>query len=150
MNPIYLFPAKFKLPAQVLFGIVLFPIVYCEVMHIDWQLPFLNGSPFWQKHPRTVGNFTDEIVSTLLIISLWVMGFSKLPVEDEQTASLRLNALYWGVLVYHVLLLIEIWLMYDFVFLGVSFYNILFSLVLYNIRFEYLVNQQKASLKNEE
>lgn len=150
MKTIFLFPSRFKIPAQIIFGLVFLPICYCEIVDQDWRLSFLKGNPFWISDPNTIGNFTDEIACTLMIASLWVMAFSKLPVEDEQTSSLRLNSLYWAVFAYHILLIGETWLLYDFAFLGVSFYNILFILLLYNIRFEYLVYKQKASLSHEE
>lgn len=45
------------------------------------------------------GTYTDEVYITLSIIGLIFIGFSKLKDESETTGALRLNSLYWSVLI---------------------------------------------------
>ncbi|QHS54976.1 hypothetical protein GWR56_05260 [Mucilaginibacter sp. 14171R-50] len=44
-------------------------------------------------------NFTNELALALVITGLLFIAFSKQKHEDELTAKIRLNALYWGILV---------------------------------------------------
>ncbi|MDB5126361.1 hypothetical protein [Mucilaginibacter sp.] len=44
-------------------------------------------------------NFTNELALILVVAGLIFIAFSKQKIEDELTASIRLNALYWAILV---------------------------------------------------
>lgn len=153
MKTIWLLPYRYRSIGAIISIPLILVIVFCHIFHLSWELPFLQGSFmnwFNKSGEQNPGNFTDEIAFTLIIVGQWMIGFSKLKVEDEQTNSLRLNALYWAVLAYHVLLLIEYWLFYNISFLVILPYNSLICLVLYILRFYTLVQQQEKALSDEE
>lgn len=49
---------------------------------------------------------TNELALTLVIVGLLFITFSKLKREDELTARIRLNALYWAILISYLVLFI--------------------------------------------
>jgi uncharacterized membrane protein len=65
--------------------------------------------------------------------------FSKERAEDEFIQSLRMNALMWSILVHFVLLMIAFLGVYGVPFLGVVFYNTYTVLVIFILRFYYLL-----------
>ncbi len=145
MKSIWLLPHRFQKIGAIITIPLILVIAYCNIMHIDWQLPI-----FTTTMGDSTANFTDEIVFTIVIIGSWMVGFSKLEIEDEQTQNLRLNALYWGFIAYHILLLAEYWLFYDLHFLVVISYNAFICMLLYILRFQFLVFKQGKNLPNEE
>jgi len=46
-----------------------------------------------------IENFTNELALALVIVGLLFIAFSKVKREDELTARIRLNSLYWAILV---------------------------------------------------
>lgn len=51
-------------------------------------------------------NFTNELAIFLVIGGLILIAFSKGKKEDELSAKLRLNSLYWSIMIYYVLYII--------------------------------------------
>jgi hypothetical protein len=101
MKPTLLLPHYFKIIGVIsaATGIIIGALFEFD----DRYLPFLDYNSGHQSHPL-VGlgggnNFTDEVATTLAILGLMLIGFSKFKVENQQTAILRLKALYWAVLV---------------------------------------------------
>jgi heme/copper-type cytochrome/quinol oxidase subunit 2 len=65
-------------------------------------IPLLNYGPRHSKERyfwTGAYNLTDELITTLIILGLLFIGFSKLKNENELTQKLRLNGLYWSVLI---------------------------------------------------
>lgn len=105
-------------------------------------------------------NFTNELALTLVIAGLLFIAFARLKREDELTANLRLNALYWAVLVnyalYGVFLLLaifndiaktnELFNVIDWLTGNLKFmiYNLFMPLVLFIARFNYLLHKSKT------
>ena len=104
MEPTLLFPHYFRLIGIILLipGLVLGFLFICY----DYVLPFLGDS----KRPlfAAQGNFTDEVIATLIIIGSLFTVFSRLKNESRITHRVRLNALYWTVLVNCILVLFSI------------------------------------------
>ncbi|MDT3404119.1 hypothetical protein [Mucilaginibacter terrae] len=105
-------------------------------------------------------NLTNELALTMVIIGLLFVAFARLKQEDELTALLRLNALYWAILVnyifYGVLLLLMLfnsiaatneinstinWLTGNMKFM---IYNLFMPLVIFIGRFYYLLHKSKT------
>ncbi len=91
----------------------------------------------------TFENFTNELVVFLVVMGLLFIAFSTSRKEDELTAKLRLNSLYWSVMTYYII--------YNFGFLLITFLkgipfisehilelNIFTPLLIFIIRFNYL------------
>ena len=51
-------------------------------------------------------NFTNELAIFLVIGGLILIAFSKSKKEDELSAKLRLNSLYWSIMIYYVLYIV--------------------------------------------
>jgi hypothetical protein len=101
MKPTLLLPRYFKIIGFITAatGIIIGALFEFD----DRYLPFLDYNSGYRS-PPLVGlgggnNFTDEVATTLAILGLMLIGFSKFKLENQQTAILRLKALYWAVLV---------------------------------------------------
>lgn len=93
-----LFPLLFRVIGYVLAipGFILgFMVVYRR-----YEIP--GFGMIMRKQPTfflpAFENFTNELALTLVITGLMFIAFSRIKREDELSARLRLNALYWGVL----------------------------------------------------
>lgn len=87
-------------------------------------------------------NFTNELEIFLVIIGLLFIAFSKSKKEDELTAKLRLNSLYWSIMIYYIIynlgfLLINIKEI-PFISEHILELNIFTPLVIFITRFYYL------------
>ena len=97
----------------------------------------------------TNNNLTDEIALTGIIVSLLLIAFAREKEEDEFIHLTRLESWQFAVLVNFVLLLIAIWAFYGFGFLNVMVYNMLTILVIFIIRFQWIVyRNKKAAVKS--
>ncbi len=102
------------------------------------SLPFLiergnSGDSGWTE------NFLDEILSIGVIVGLIIVGFSKLKVEDEYIAVIRLEALQWGVYANYMVLVCCIIFVYFTDFLSVMMYNMFTPLLIFVLRFYWLL-----------
>jgi fatty acid desaturase len=150
-----LFPHRFKLLGWLLAlpGFVLgYLVVYngYEIPHFGLQLRAAS-----QLFLPAYENFTNELALTLVVAGLIFIAFSKQKTEDELTARIRLNALYWAILVNYLLyalFLIVVAAINEFdmktlangidAFLeGYTFmtYNLFTPLVIFTARFYYLL-----------
>ncbi len=87
--------------------------------------------------------YTNELALALVIIGLVFIAFSKVKKEDELTAYIRLNALYWAILV-NYLILISVLIAQSF--LGEFSYehiNLIMPLIIFILRFYYLLNRNQ-------
>lgn len=83
-------------------------------------------------------NFTDELIAIGLMIGLLLVAFSKEKIEDEWTAKLRLDALFWGVFINALLLFLAFVLLYNNAFWVFMNVNLFTPLLIFIIRFNYL------------
>lgn len=91
-------------------------------------------------------NLTPTIVGVLFIIGALFVAFSKEKTEDEFIAKLRLSSLLWAVWVNYVLLLLCFVFIYGTAFLNVMVYNMFTVLVIFIVRFNYILyTSSKAS-----
>lgn len=99
---------------------------------------------------KSVENFTNELAIFLVVIGLVLIAFSKSKKEDELSAKLRLNALYWSVMTYYLIYLGAF--LYSFIideipFVGdhASELNIFTPLLIFIARYNYLKHVDKES-----
>jgi fatty acid desaturase len=78
-----------------------------------------------------------------------LVGFSKEKEEDEFIRELRLSSLLWAVLISYALLLLAFLTIYGFAFFSVMVYNMFTVLVIFIIRFHYLLYKNAKGLPNE-
>jgi hypothetical protein len=127
----------------------------------------VNGdSPDW-LHTKVFALFADEplgqsrsfaiidtditytIVGALFIIGALLVGFSKEKQEDEFIAGLRLSSLLWAVWVNYVLLLFAFLFIYGLSFLTVMEYNMFTVLIIFIVRFNYILYKNAIAIKDE-
>jgi hypothetical protein len=94
-------------------------------------------------------NITSTALGILFIISAMFVGFSKEKVEDEFIANLRLSSLMWSVWVNYALLLLAFLFVYGLSFLNVMIYNMFTVLIIFIIRFNYLLLRNRTALADE-
>ena len=95
-------------------------------------------------------NFVNTIVGVLFIAGGLLVGFSREKNEDEFISGIRLSSLLWAVLVNYVLLSIAFVLVYDVAFLSVMIYNMFTVLIIFIVRFNYILFRNSKSLSNAE
>lgn len=99
---------------------------------------------------KSVENFTNELAIFLVVIGLVLIAFSKSKKEDELSARLRLNALYWSVMAYYLIYLVAF--LYNFIIGEIPFVgdhalelNIFTPLLIFIARYNYLKHIDKES-----
>ena len=103
-----LFPSRYKKVGWFMlvpfFILGVMKLIYSDSFEFDF-LNFDSGNlvkGIFNKGGETLlnlnnNNFTDEIISTGLVLGLILTAFSKEKIEDEWTSKLRLDSLMWGV-----------------------------------------------------
>ena len=107
----------------------------------DWSYP---ENIFSEQADGTVSlQIVDELLGLGIIAGLFIVGFSKLKVEDERIAQIRLESLQWGIYANYIVLALCILLIYGGHFFTVMIYNIFTPLLIFVARFYWLlfVNQ---------
>lgn len=91
-------------------------------------------------------NLTDELAAIGIIISLILIAFSKEKIEDEAIQFFRLASLQWAVITNYIVLIVCITALYGEAFLSVMTYNMFTVLIIFIIRFRFVLFQyNKAS-----
>lgn len=94
-------------------------------------------------------NMTNTIVGVLFLIGALMVAFSKERLEDEFISNLRLSSLLWSVWVNYLLLLVGFILIYGLSFLHVMIYNMFTILIIFIIRFNYLLYKSTNAMADE-
>lgn len=97
--------------------------------------------------PQIMGEYSDEISSIALIVGLILLGFSRQIVEDEMIRNLRLESLHLSLYVNYLLLIIAIIMFYDFNFLHFLLYNMFTTLLVFNIRFFWVLHRASSNFE---
>jgi len=111
--------------------------------HNAW-LAFLSGGQSWVPDDLTL-----TISGALLIIGAFVVAFSKLKVEDEFSSRIRLESLQWAVYLSYALLLAAFLLLYGINFVDAMFYNMFTVLVVFIVRFHWVLFRQNRFARHE-
>jgi hypothetical protein len=90
-------------------------------------------------------NLTFTIVGVLFILGGMFVAFAKQKTEDEFIMKLRLLSFQWSILINYSLLLFCFLFIYDLAFLNVMIYNMFTVLLLFIIRFHYLLYKYNVS-----
>jgi len=91
-------------------------------------------------------NVTNTLIGILFIGGGLLVSFSQEKNEDEFISSLRQSSLLWSVLVNYLLLAFAFLFIYGVAFCTVMLYNMFTTLVIYLVRFNYvLYRNNKAS-----
>jgi hypothetical protein len=94
-------------------------------------------------------NITNTIVGALFIVGAIFVGFSKEKREDEFIAKLRLSSLLWAVWVNYFLLFLSFLFVYGTAFLTIMLYNMFTVLIIFIIRFNYILYKNSKTVSDE-
>lgn len=84
-------------------------------------------------------NITNTLVGAAFIIGGLLVAFSREKFEDEYISKLRQSSLTWAVLINYLLLLISFIFIYGTVFLNVMLFNMFTVLIIFIIRFNFVL-----------
>lgn len=157
MKLIYLLPYSFKKVGWLLFLASVILLVLGMMLNLDssyftfrvfsvYSSKLFGPSDWFAIHPEEVAY---TVVSCLFITGALFIMFSKEKVEDEFIMSIRMNALMWAVLIHFTLLLILFITVYGINFGYVVIYNIYTLLVIFILRYYYLLYQYKNQFSEE-
>lgn len=99
-----------------------------------------------QQIGRAMGDYSDEFISIGIFVGLLLVSFSREKDEDEYISKIRLESLQLAVLVNYVLLILATVFIYDMAYFNVMIYNMFTILLIFIIRFHFLLYRQKKSL----
>jgi hypothetical protein len=153
MKTRFLFPNWLK-PLGGILALPGFVLGYLAIYR-DYKIPGF-GISIWPRSPFFHGpvyqDLTKTLVLVLVIVGLFLVAFSKEKKEDELTARMRQNALYWSVLISYLACLL--WLLVTITMellkldkdplggfadiLGISIYNLFTPLLIFIARYYYL------------
>jgi hypothetical protein len=94
-------------------------------------------------------DISNTLFGVFFIIGAMFVGFSKEKKEDEYIANLRLSSLIWAVIVNYSLLLLSFIFVYNMAFFSVMVYNMFTILIIFIIRFNYLLFKNSKSTTDE-
>jgi len=94
-------------------------------------------------------NFTDEIACLILVVGLLLLGFSAEKQEDERISQIRLNALQWAMYLHYILLAVSVIFIHGLIFLNVLFLNVFLPLIIFVIRFRWVIFRENRRILNE-
>jgi hypothetical protein len=153
MEPRFLFPHRYKLigwllaiPSLILGLSVLIGDFYFDFLTIS--LPFkyvfsdtltISSSVTHLNDEVTELNLTDEIAAIGTIVGMLFVAFSKVKTEDEYVSKTRLESLQWAIYLNFALLMIAIIFIHGMAFFSVIVYNMFTPLILFIIRFHYIL-----------
>ena len=136
-----LLPHKFKW-----IGILFFiPSLILGILsrYWDFQIAALTLAKKGSSMFVSPQNLTDELALSGLIISLLMIAFAREKHEDEFINHTRLQSWQWAVLNNFLLLVIATWIFYDESFIDVMMYNLLTILIIFIIRFNWVLSRNK-------
>jgi len=147
-----LLPNRFKtigwiliIPSAIIGIILLITDYRPEWLTVHWGWPLAsNENAGLFTNGQT--NLANTIVGALFILGGLLLILSKEKQEDEYIANIRLSSLLWAVVVNYVLLLLAFLLIYDLNFINVMIYNMFTVLLIFIIRFEYLMYRAKKGI----
>ncbi len=164
MNQTLLLPNRFKMigwfiliPATIA-GLILMATEYEASLLTTKVFAIFNDDLFFGNN-ESIGvrkNFTvittdvtNTLVGILFIIGGLMVSFAKEKREDEFIANLRLTSLMWSVWVNYALLLLSLIFVWGLAFFNVMVYNMFTILIIFIIRFNYLLYRSTKSMADD-
>ncbi|MDR3060658.1 MAG: hypothetical protein LBU57_00930 [Dysgonamonadaceae bacterium] len=165
MKTNYLFPNKCKRIGWILMGISLILLVMalvapdgldsykffdCKVISL-FPEKFLSSrgteNSLWSVTKNNIG---DELFAVFFILASIFIGFSKQKIEDEYVAKIRMESLMWATYICYGLLILCIVFIYGFSFLDVMIIHLFALLIIFLVRFHFVLYKSKQLEKENE
>lgn len=156
MKVTMLLPNKFKklgwlilIPATIA-GLILSVNDY-EISWLNVKVFAMLNSSFSESSSFSFidDNITNELVGLLFIVGAVLVAFTKEKKEDEFIASLRLSSLLWAVFVNYALLFMAFLFVYGVSFYSVMVYNMFTVLIIFIVRYNYVLYKNSKILSDE-
>lgn len=151
-----LFPHAFKKIGWILF---IPAFLLTIISNFGFNFPELNGKAFAFISDQLLGqtqtfelievNLFPTIVGICFIAGGILVAFSKVKEEDEYISELRLSSLLWAVYVNYALLFLAFIFIYNMSFLTVMVYNMFTILIIFIIRFHFILYRTSKQIPNE-
>jgi hypothetical protein len=154
-----LLPHRYKLlgwylliPATLLGIIMLFFTDYISLELEAGMFAIINEELMGDTEYFTIikKNIIPTLTGVLFLSGALLVSFSKEKVEDEFIFRLRQSSLLWAVLVNYILLLACFIFIHGMAFLNVMVYNMFTILIIFIIRFHYILYRSSKEIANEE
>ena len=153
MNTRYLFPNRFKKFGWILLGI---GIIY--LFCIQYYLPrftseiyvlslFKKGGPGFSIN--NIVESIQDLMGIFAIVGAIFVAFSKVKNEDEYISKIRLESLLWATYTNYALLILAIIFVYGIDFFSVMVFNMITILIIFIIRFNYILYKTRKTARNE-
>lgn len=94
-------------------------------------------------------DITNTLTGCLFIIGGLLVGFSKEKNEDEFIWNLRVSSLLWAVVTNYLVLLFCMLFVYGAPFLSVMLYNMFTVLIIFIVRFNYVLYRNLKAIADE-
>ena len=155
----FLFPNKYKkigwlilIPSAI---IGLSTLIYeYEPSFLDFNVPAIFVDELFSVNKKTfrmvANNILNEILGVLIIISTFLVAFSKEKSEDEYISKIRFESLAWAVYFNYAILILTFLFIYDFAFLWVMVFNMFTVLLFFIVRFNWQISKLKTTTSYEE
>ena len=152
----YLFPHKMKKVGWMLFfPSVIFGVILMFFDELEFKISVFSlvdaaifeDSKFFTM---TENNVLDELVSVALILSLFLITFSKEKIEDELVAKIRLDSLLWATYFNYIVLILAILFIYGLAFYWVMILNMFTILLVFLFRFKWVLFKTKKEVRYAE
>jgi small-conductance mechanosensitive channel len=160
METRFLLPNKLKLlgwilliPSAILGALTIFFEVELKLLEFK-VFTIYSGSDFpWGGGSVVFGfdkvNLTKTIVGILFLLGAVMVAFAKEKHEDEFISKIRLESLVWATYISYAILFLCFLFIYGTGFLYVMIFNMFTILILFIIRFNYVIYRTSKSLQNE-
>ncbi|WP_395044327.1 hypothetical protein [Flavobacterium sp.] len=160
MKTHFLFPNKYKKIGWILFVPTIILIFYAWIFDSSLFEEIMNIKVFAIYKTNILGDpqvftfinnhFFDETLTIIFIISVLLIGFSKLKNEDEMIAKIRYESLVWATYFNLFLLLFNTLFFYGLFYGNFIILNIFSQLLFFIIRFHYKIYQLNKSISHDE
>lgn len=162
MKTSYLLPHKFKIIGWIL--LVPATILGVFILFNDFEFSFLNIKvlslfPSFDATPGIAktfnysaiveNNFTNELAAILFITAAILVAFSKEKDEDEFISKIRLESLLFATYTNYAILIICLLFLYDFSFGYALIINMFTLLIVFIIRFNFVLFKLKSNLNEK-
>lgn len=143
MKPKYLLPHLYKKIGWFITVPFLLYAIYSYILGDKFKLPF-DADSLESRFP-----LLGTIVLIGLLGGLLLVSFSKEKTEDEYISRLRLESLQLAVIVNYVLLILAALSVFGLDFLSVMVYNMFTVLLIFIIRFHFLLYRNKSAYEKQ-
>ena len=153
---------SYKRPAALLFysGLAVGSVLYLSsdgelsnLVNLEWKVPALIYDEFLGEKSGLLwiqNNMVDELLTLLILGSGTALVFSKEKIEDEYTMTLRGAAFQWSFLANMVFVLIATFSIYGLAYFHFMIFQLFSILLLFNLRFQYLLLKHYNSAGHDE